>query len=72
MKTILARYEITRADQEFHCHQCGYPLYVGDHAYEVQCEERESEYFVCSKACDDRDLKQWRTLNEQSESRGIL
>lgn len=63
----LTRYKIANTSEEFQCHVCGCPVDVGDKALMVECKIRESEFPVCSKDCNKRDLSAWRDENEPSQ-----
>jgi|TARA_R110002020_G_scaffold144633_3_gene317684 hypothetical protein len=62
------RFTISHHSEEFSCHQCGWPVDVGDKAIEVKCNERESNFVICSQACNERDLKDWRSLEDNWQS----
>jgi hypothetical protein len=64
----LSRYVVNGRLEEFCCHVCGMPVGHGERAFEVQCNEREAEFSVCSRSCNDRDLKNWERLNEPDMS----
>ena len=60
MKTHTKRYyTVKHQSHEFECHQCGWPVDVGDRALEVECNEREATFVVCSQACNLRDLEEY-------------
>ena len=64
----LERYTVNGRSEEFCCHVCSEPVGHGDRAFMVECNEREAEFSVCSRSCNDQDLKSWERLNEPDMS----
>jgi hypothetical protein len=64
MSERVTSFVIGNNQEEFECHVCGSPMYVGDRAVEVQSDKLECEYVVCSAMCHTRNLREYDRMSK--------